>query len=67
MFTFGSAYSSKAGETKQMTEANNSIYNMSPVFGTSRWSQSGGSASVSWKQFTSPLILCSCGNYTIIL
>ena len=47
MFTFGSAYSSKAGETKQMTEANNSIYNMSPVFGTSRWSQSGGSASVS--------------------
>ena len=27
MFTVSSAYSSKAGETKQMTEANNSMYN----------------------------------------
>ena len=27
MFTFSSACSSKAGETKPMTEANNSIYN----------------------------------------
>ena len=27
MFTSNSACSSKAGETKQMTEANNSIYN----------------------------------------
>lgn len=27
MFTFSTAYSLKAGETKQMTEANNSIYN----------------------------------------
>ena len=45
MFTPSSACSSKAGETKQRTEANHLI--VSPVFGTSRGSQSGGSASVS--------------------
>ena len=45
MFTSNSACSSKAGETKQRTEANHLI--VSPVFGTSRGSQSGGSASVS--------------------
>ena len=41
------------GETKQMTEANNSI--MSLVFGTSIGSPSGGSVSVKRKHFTSPL------------
>ena len=45
MFTPSRAYCSKAGETKQMTEANNVIISL--VFGTSRVSQSEGSVSVS--------------------
>ena len=44
MFTLSSACSSKAGETKQMTEAKNLI--MSLVFGTSTGSQSEGSVGV---------------------
>ena len=44
MFTPSSACSSKAGETKQMTEAKNLI--MSLVFGTSTGSQSEGSVGV---------------------
>ena len=44
MFTPSSACSSKASETKQMTEAKNLI--MSLVFGTSSGSQSEGSVSV---------------------
>ena len=51
------------GETKHMTEANNSI--MSLVFGTSIRSPSGGSVSVKRKHFTSPLILFYCGNHPI--
>ena len=43
MFTPSRAYCSKAGETKQMTEANNLIISL--VFGTSRESQSEGSVS----------------------